>query len=56
MENQRIWHLHSVTFFDAAHTTVAVGLIAPLMKSIFDLVFRYLKHAVGQSYARVSAH
>ena len=56
MENQRIWHLHSVTFLDAAHSTAAVGMIAPLMESVFDRAFSYLRHAVGKSYALVSAH
>ena len=48
--------LHSSTFLDAAHSMAAVGLIAPLMESLFDRAFRYLEHEVGQSYSVESEH
>ena len=48
--------LHSSTFLDATHSMAAIGLIAPLMESLFDRVFRYLEHEVGQSYSVESGH
>ncbi|MDE0081431.1 MAG: hypothetical protein OXT72_02135 [Gammaproteobacteria bacterium] len=56
MESERISHLHSSTFLDAAHSMAAVGLIAPLIESLFDRAFRYLKRAVGGSYSLGSGH
>ena len=56
MESERISHLHSSTFLDAAHSMAAVGLIAPLIESLFDRTFRYLKRAVGESYSLGSGH
>ena len=56
MESERISHLHSSTFLDAAHSMAAVGLIAPLIESLVDRAFRYLKRAVGDSYSLGSGH
>ena len=56
MENQRIDHLHSATFLDAAHSMAAVGLIAPLIESLFDRAFGYLKHSMGELYSLQSGH
>ncbi len=53
------WHLNSLqssTFLDAAHSMAAVGLIAPLVESLFDRAFRYLKKATGDSYSPESDH
>ncbi|MDE2879120.1 hypothetical protein [Candidatus Palauibacter soopunensis] len=36
--------LHSSTFLDAAHSMAAVGLIAPLMESLFGRIVRYFKN------------
>ena len=41
-------HLHGSTFLDAAHSMAAVGLIAPLIESLFDRAFSYL---IGESYS-----
>ena len=35
--------LHSSTFLDATHSMAAVGLIAPLMESLFGRIVRYFK-------------
>ena len=48
--------LHSSTFLDATHSMAAVGLIAPLVESLFDRAFLYLKHAIGESYSLDSGH
>ncbi len=56
MEDQRINHLHSSTFLDAAHSMAAVGLIAPLIESLFDRAFGYFKDAIGESYSLGSGH
>lgn len=56
MEDQRIDHLHSSTFLDAAHSMAAVGLIAPLMESLFARAFSYLKDAIGESYSLGRGH
>ena len=37
-------HMHNYTFLDAAHSMAAVGLIAPLIESLFDRTFRYFGH------------
>ena len=49
-------HLHGSTFLDAAHSMAAVGMIAPLIESLFDRAFRYLKRAIGESYLLESGH
>lgn len=56
MASERISHLHSSIFLDAAHSMAAVGMIAPLIESLFDRAFRYLKRAVGDSYSLGSDH
>lgn len=56
MESERISQRHSSTFLDAAHSMAAVGLITPLIESLFDEAFRYLKHAIGKSYSLGSGH
>lgn len=35
--------LHSSTFLDAAHSMAAVGLVAPLMESLFSRIVRHFK-------------
>lgn len=49
-------HLHGSTFLDAAHSMAAVGLIAPLIESLFYRAFHYLKRAIGEPYSLESGH
>lgn len=56
MDDPRLSSLHSSTFLDAAHSMAAVGLIAPLVESLFDRAFSYLKKKAGDSYAIKSDH
>lgn len=56
MDYRRLSSLHSSTFLEAAHSMAAVGLIAPLVESLFDRAFRYLKEEAGDSYASESDH
>ena len=48
--------LHSSTFLDAAHSMATVGLIVPLIESLFDRAFRYLKLKLGDSYSLDHGH
>ena len=41
VEHDWVDHMHNYTFLDAAHSMAAVGLIAPLIESLFDRAFRY---------------
>lgn len=41
LEHDWVDQLHNYTFLDAAHSMAAVGLIAPLIESLFDRTFRY---------------
>lgn len=56
MEDQWVSDMYSYTFLDAAHSMAAVGLIAPLMESLFDRAFRCLKDALPKSYSLESDH
>ena len=56
MVDHWVSHLHGSTFLDAAHSMAAVGLIAPLIESLFDRAFRYLKRAIGEPYSLESGH
>ncbi|MDE0624026.1 MAG: hypothetical protein OXH83_20380 [Bryobacterales bacterium] len=56
MEDQRIDQLYSATFLDAAHSMAAVGLIVPLIESLFARAFGYLKDAIGESYSLGRGH
>ena len=54
--DQRDSLLHSSTFLDAAHSMAAVGLIVPLVESLFDRAFRYLKDEIEDSYSLECGH
>ena len=56
VEDHWVDHLHGSVFLDAAHSMAAVGLIAPLIESLFDRAFRYLRRQVGESYLPRSGH
>ena len=49
-------HLHGRTFLDAAHSMAAVGLMAPLIESLFDRAFRYFEQEIGREYSSLSGH
>ena len=42
-EKEWLTKLHGSTFLDAAHSTAAVGLLAPLLESLFVRAFRYFQ-------------
>ena len=44
VEHDWVDHMHHQTFLDAAHSMAAVGLIAPVIESLFDRAFRYFGH------------
>ena len=43
MEYHYVECLHAGTFLDAAHSMAAVGLLSPLIESLFDRVFCYIE-------------
>ncbi|MDE2879134.1 hypothetical protein [Candidatus Palauibacter soopunensis] len=56
MVDRWVDELYSSTFLDSTHSMAAVALIVPLMESLFDRAFRYLKHAIGESHSLGSGH
>ncbi len=52
VEHHWVDHLHRHTFIDAAHSMAAVGLIAPLMESLFASTFRYFRLSKAWEKAR----
>ena len=56
MEHLWVSTLESATFLDAAHSMAAVGLIAPLIESLFDRAFDSLEQEVGESDSLERAH
>ena len=44
VEHDWVDRMHDQTFLDAAHSMAAVGLIAPVIESLFDRTFRYFGH------------
>ena len=43
VDHHWVTHMHDKTFLAAAHSMAAVGLIAPLMESLFGRIVRYFK-------------
>jgi len=49
-------HLHEGVFIDAAHSMAAVGLVAPLIESLFDRAFRYLETEADAAHPPTADH